>query len=319
MELIKDENIDSISSSLDASQSTNPPPFELYKTLFIRPHRPGCAPLQVRSSVCYAYVAGCVSITAFVLMGCILPLYYYGIDGFFSSILDMMSKNGEANSFFTMMSDLMDTARGIGDGKTYFGMIVLIIMMVATLLITPMVMSIILLVRWIMPLQYSTHVRLRFIHKNLEGWMFADALFFSIILAAINGNQLTNIISSTFCDTLSSVVRALIYWGILEETASECIIIDSRANVSIFFFLVVALLLRLLRGFVDSAYDQLQSQYAPKQVITKEDLANFDVDILTAKSRQLDAPRPIFTDRFRWVLEADKELRDNLGSNMTVL
>jgi hypothetical protein len=304
MEGFEDDNVDS-RSSLDVSQSTSPPPCELYKASFIRPHRPECAPLHVRSSVRYAYVAGCVVIPVFVLMGCILPLYYYRIDGFLSTILDMMSVDGDNKNVFSLMSNLIDTARGVGEARTYFGVIVLIIMMVVSLLIIPIALSMILLVRWILPLQDSTHLRLRYIHKILEAWMFTDALFFSIIVCAINGNQLTNVIASTFCGTISSVVRTLIYWGILEETASQCIIIHSKADISIYFFLILTLLLKLLKGFVDSAYDQRQNQDAPRRIIKKEDLVNFDTEVLTAKSKQLDAPRPIFTDIFRWTLESD--------------
>ena len=294
------------SSATAASQDQ---PCALLKTTFRQSQDEGSVVLHIRRPVQYGYIVCCITAVIFVLLGCTLSSFYFNVSGIIGSVFNLNETTdpySAENNIFTIARNLITSAKIIGDGRAYIGLGSLAILVIATVLFAPIILVLVQLVRWVYPLADTTQIRLRNFSQMLELWNFCDVYFFAVIICSQQSVQLSKFVASTYCITFSNILKSLAYWGILDETADECIVIESKVHPAVFFFLLVAILLACLRRFLECVLKQRQNEGMKKSTVSEE-LKTLDRAALQKYLDNLKPPPVQFIDRFRWALHSESK------------
>jgi hypothetical protein len=154
---------------------------------FARPHRGETEKLVSRAYISPLLIVVATSIVALVIVGCSIDSYSLDILGIVGVLVESGQQFSDATagySVFSTVSLLIDQAAFTGRVGDYIGLGVLSILLVATVLIVPLVQSIVLTYMWFMPITRHRRHRLMIMIEILAAWQYAEVFLLSVIVAS---------------------------------------------------------------------------------------------------------------------------------------
>lgn len=298
----------------EQARSSSNDRYALCDSKFTRPHRGDCGKLYIRPVVKYGYAILCLSVIIITFLGCILPSFSYDISGLLGVALNFgQSQNGEdnstgTNSVFTIVSSLMKTARLLDQGKFFFGLGFIATFLILTVLIIPIMEIVILVIQWLVPMQQGSLLRLQSMLYIMESWQCMEVYFVAVVASAIQVNGISKFFADTYCSTLTSLLRSLVYWGFLDESDDQCISMEATINASSITFVVAVITMFVLKAFAKDGLRHRVQEENNQLLILKSSSTETQQG---RNANQMDLkvniddlkPLPVhFTDRFRWAL-----------------
>jgi hypothetical protein len=286
---------------------------------FTRPHGVGTAKLLVRPLVKYVVALLCVITIGTLLAASILPLFSIEVSGLLGNALDFGVEADHSREFtlFSILKGFAACGKMIGTWKTNLGLTVLAVFFIGTVIITPTLESLSLLILWLRPMELSAQVQLQVLIDQLETWQYNDMFFFAMFVCGMQGDRISKLLVSAYCKWLKNTLRSLVYWGFIDETDDQCVILSSSISFSTLGFLAVYFSLALLRGFLGSAIAHKLKDAKSKSKSMEMMQENYDRENLQQQIEKLKPDPVCFTDRFRWALKSEYkglELDTTIGS-----
>jgi len=260
---------------------------------------------EVRSGV-NALVAllGVVSI-GLMVAGSIMPAVSYETSGLFADMNDVYRME---YGVISLAQKVLDDASNLDDGKTIFGLWLIAIVLVLTVMVTPILCVCGLLTQWFYPLRKQSRSKIAYATGCFHAWQYTETFFISAVAVACTF-QLSDFSRATvgrICEGLGAVISIAVDAGILEGQDLNCYIVTGSVEIGSLLLLLAAFCTALLHFFVTSAAKQakcdertlpplhLSEPAGPTSSFTDEDKP--------AKLEQIDSPPAVFSDRFRWCM-----------------
>mgnify|MGYP002783592630 CR=1 FL=1 len=159
----------------------------LYEHRFGRPHRGEDEKLVIRSWVNKFLIAASVSLTLFVLLGCILPTFSLSVLG----IIGIAVESGQGfedastqHNIFTIVKLLIEEARFLGTLGDWVGLITLSLLFLFSVLIVPLVQCAVLLRQWFGASTQRQRSRLAIVIETLSAWQYTEVYLIAIFVAS---------------------------------------------------------------------------------------------------------------------------------------
>ena len=289
----------SVSKEKEASSSQ---PQRLADHVFHRPHRSAHETIQVRSFVNQSvlWMTG-VAVTSLILVGCVLSSVGFEILGVLGILVEFGSNQEQAQTNYSVVSiatAVMEQGRVV-DGA--FGHFLLSALVIVTVLIVPVLQTVLLLVQWYRPSTCPTKQRQSFAIEILQAWQYTEVYLLALFVASWQVGPISGFLNAQYCGNLQALFKELAFFGFLDEQDAGCFQLASDIQSGAILLLVGAVLLALLTSFVSKATHQYLMDTTKKISTTpcsiKDDVALDDKRL--AKIR----PVPVlFTDTFRWCL-----------------
>jgi uncharacterized paraquat-inducible protein A len=154
---------------------------------FRRPHRGESDKLVIRRGVGQLLLLVGTTLIVLVTFGCLLPSYSVS----FLGIVGVLVESGQAfiaadteYSVFTTVKLLFEQAKLVGRAADYIGLGSLSILMLLTVLVVPVLQSVVLLVQWFKALTRRQRERVTVSLKILQAWQYAEVYLLSVLVAS---------------------------------------------------------------------------------------------------------------------------------------
>ena len=154
---------------------------------FLRPHRGEADQLIVRRGTGSMAVFAAVSVVTLVLVGCVLPSFSLEFLGILGVAIESGQEFQEARTeytVFTIINLLFEQANFTGRVADYFGLGSLAAILILSVLIVPIVQSVVLLYMWFKPMCGKRRRRLAIGVEILQAWQYAEVYLMSVIVAS---------------------------------------------------------------------------------------------------------------------------------------
>jgi len=255
-------------------------------------------------------VVGLVGIASIglIVAGCVLPVLSVEATGLFAQLKDVGSVESFDLSLITIMKRLVNDAVFLGDGVTIFGIWMLSIFTVLTVLVMPILCVCGLLVQWFYPLTAQNRKVVAFLTSRFHSWQYAE--IFLICAVGVGATlQLSELLESMIgrlCEGIGAILITVIQTGLLPAGEDlSCYVVTPYIGIGSLLLIFGVFCVAMLHNFVTSAAKQVKSADAmlrtPKSS-TKRNIAtsSFTEEDTQEKIKQIDSPKAEFSDRFGW-------------------
>jgi hypothetical protein len=154
---------------------------------FLRPHRGEADKLIIRRGTSSMAVVAAISVTVLVIVGCILPSFSLDFLGILGVVIESGQEFQDARteySVFTIVGLLFEQANFSGRVADYFGLGSLAGLLILSVLVVPVVQSMMLLYVWFTPMCEKRRLRLAIAVEILQAWQYAEVYLMSVIVAS---------------------------------------------------------------------------------------------------------------------------------------
>jgi len=283
----------------------------LHQHQFSRPHRGETEKLIVRPWVNTLLLLGSICLIVVVIAGCSIPSFSLEVLGIIGVAVETGQNSKDAttqHSVFTVIQLLFEEAEFLGTAGDYFGLGTLSMLFVFTVLLVPIMQSLLLLRHWFRPSTLEEMQKLSTIIEILQAWQYADVYLIAIFVASWQLAPISEFMVNSYCDALKDTFGQLVYYGILKEEDAQCFSVRSSINGGSFLLAFGVILLALLTSMVTKAtaqYMRDQQGAAEKRNRDEEDSAyasDEGGEIVGGISTRIYPAPVLFTDTFRWLL-----------------
>lgn len=160
---------------------------KLAEHAFSRPHRGEPDKLIVRRGTNSVLVFFAITVTVLVLIGCVIPSFSLEIQGVLGVVVESGQEFEAARSeysVFTIIGLLFDQANFTGRTADYLGLGSLAGLLISSVLIVPIVQSMVLLYIWFTPMADRRRRRLAIAVEVLQAWQYAEVYLMSVVVAS---------------------------------------------------------------------------------------------------------------------------------------
>ena len=311
--------LDSYSQSIaNHSSKTREDQKELLRThQFGRPHRGEEEKLIVRTWVNYALISLVSSSAAFIIAGCIFPSFSIEVFGLLGVAVESGQESREAKTYhsvFTVIKMLFEQAKFLEIVKNYVGLGSFSVIFALTVLLVPILQSLVLLGHWFVPMTMKQRMKMSVLVEILQAWQYAEVYVIAIFVASWQLGPISSFMVNSYCDSLDGFFSELVFYGILKNEDAQCFAVESSIEAGFFILAVGAILLTLMNAIVTKAtkqycrdLDELKRQTQIQEHTTsKMECAEEGQEINANHSEStIHSPPVLFTDTFRWLLKQD--------------
>ena len=286
---------------------------------FGRPHRGEEEKLIVRSWLNTTLVTVVVACCAFIIVGCALPSFAIEVFGMLGVAVEVGQEMQDAelyHSVFTVIKLLFDEAKFLDAAKDYIGLGSFSIIFFFTVLIVPIAQVVVLMWHWFVPMTMKQRMKMSVLVEILQAWQYAEVYIIAIFVASWQLGPISSFMVNEYCGTLDGFFAELVFYGLLKTEDAQCFSIKSSIEKGFFILAVGAVLLSLMNAFVTKATTQYCRDYnRPMRVHQTEELgstleyADEGQEVMASPDSPIQPPPVLFTDSFRWLLQADSKLR----------
>jgi hypothetical protein len=153
---------------------------------FGRPHRGEDQKLTVKNWVSHFLVLSSLCIVGLIIAGCILPSLTLEIFGVIGLAVES-GQNFEAartdHSVFTIVQLLIEEARFLGTTKAFIGLSILSCLFILTVLVVPILQSLMLLNQWFRPMTMRERTRISIANEILQAWQYVEVYLMALFVA----------------------------------------------------------------------------------------------------------------------------------------
>ncbi|KAG7360516.1 paraquat-inducible protein A domain containing protein [Nitzschia inconspicua] len=303
-------------------------PKVLWRHLFGRPHRGEEERVTVKSWVCYLLVALTTCTVVLVITGCILPSLTVEILGIIGVAVEFGQGSEPATtaySVFTIVQLLFEVAKFVHTAGSYIGLGVLSCLFVLTVLVVPIIQSLVLLRQWFSPMTRRQRTRTSIANEVLQAWQYVEVYLLSLFVACWQLGPISEFMFNTSCGQFDGFFSQMVQLGILQPEDAQCFSVQGFIEPGSILLAVAALILAFLNTVVNKAVAQYfydQKIELEKELISDDDVAVDNAELveqpLNNGSTTMIYPVPVlFTDTFRWFVRSD--LKDFKESPATIL
>jgi len=311
--------LDSYSQSIaNHSSKTREDQKELLRThQFGRPHRGEEEKLIVRTWVNYALISLVSSSAAFIIAGCIFPSFSIEVFGLLGVAVESGQESREAKTYhsvFTVIKLLFEQAKFLEIVKNYVGLGSFSVIFALTVLLVPILQSLVLLGHWFVPMTMKQRMKMSVLVEILQAWQYAEVYVIAIFVASWQLGPISSFMVNSYCDSLDGFFSELVFYGILKNEDAQCFAVESSIEAGFFILAVGAILLTLMNAIVTKAtkqycrdLDELKRQTQIQEHTTSRmECAEEEQEINANHSEStIHSPPVLFTDTFRWLLKQD--------------
>jgi hypothetical protein len=153
---------------------------------FVTPRIGKSAKLAPRPSVngCLVLLAICVGV--FVTLGCVLKSFSFDVLGIIGVGVEIGQNFEDAksdHSVFTLIQLVLDQTRQLGIGRYFIGLGTLCTLVIVSVLVVPILQSIVLLYQWFRPMSLQTRQRVCLVNETLGAWQYSEVYLLSLFVA----------------------------------------------------------------------------------------------------------------------------------------
>jgi hypothetical protein len=283
--------------------------FALRNHQFSRPHRGDAEKLVVRPGVNPAMWVAVLLLSVLVVLGCFVPSFSLEVLGIVGVAVESGQNMENAMTYysvFTLSQLLMDEARFLDTMADYIGLGTLAAIFVMTILIVPVIQSMVLLYQWFWSMSKKRRGRVSVVLEILQAWQYLEVYILAIFVASWQLGPVSEFMINAYCDNLQGTFSMLVSLNILTEENAQCYSVRSSIESGSFVLAAGAVLLALINTFVTKAVvqhfrekDEIQRRSVDDKFLDESIDDGVDGDLGT-KIR----PVPVlFTDTFRWTLQ----------------
>lgn len=162
-------------------------PFQaLQKHKFSRPHRGETEKLVVRRGVNTAFNMGVLCLVVLVVVGCSVPsfsLEMLGIVGVAVEFGQEAEQENVMHSIFSVIQLLMEEARLLGNAN-FFGLLLLSMIFLMTVLVVPIIQSLALAHLWFVPSTPQKRSRMAVFTEILQAWQYVEVYLAAVFVSS---------------------------------------------------------------------------------------------------------------------------------------
>ena len=162
---------------MDSNQRKNSQAEKLSDHAFSRPHRGESDKLVTRRGTNSLAVVAAVMVASLAVVGCVLPSFSLEILGMLGVLVESGQEFQTAKteySVFTIVSLLFDQANFSGRFADYLGLGSLAGLLILSVLVVPIIQSLVLLYVWFTPMDYRHRTRLAIAVEVLQAWQYTE-------------------------------------------------------------------------------------------------------------------------------------------------
>jgi len=159
----------------------------LHQHQFSRPHRGEREKLAVRPWVNKLLLLGSICLIAALIAGCVIPSFSLEVLGIIGVAVEAGQNSKDAitqHSVFTVIQLLFEEAGFLGTAGDYTGLGALSVLFVFTVLLVPIMQSLVLLIHWFRPSTLEEMQKLSTIIEILQAWQYAEVYLIAIFVAS---------------------------------------------------------------------------------------------------------------------------------------
>jgi Paraquat-inducible protein A len=276
---------------------------KLHEQHFVRPHRGETNKLVTFRWVNKAVCATVLCLTFLVVLGCTLPSFSLEILGIVGVAVESGQAFEEAKTYHSVISVvqlLLEQASFLDTTCDYIGLGVLSFLFLLTVLVVPIVQSLVLAWQWFSQSTMKTKSKISILVEILQAWQYAEVYLLAIFVASWQLGPISEYMVNSYCDSLKDSFAQLVFYGLLNEEDAQCFSVRSSIEGGSYILAAGAVLLALVNSFVTKAVFQFFRDHAESSedddVVMVEDIEADSVD------RHIKPVPVLFTDTFRWLL-----------------
>jgi len=317
---------------------------QLCKYWFFLPHRNDGRRVYVREFCNKVVLLLIVLLVVLILIASTRTAFHVEVLGILGVAVESGQRFGQAvtdHSLFSMVQLIIDNIKYLDTVGHLFGLGMLAILLVATVLLVPILQAGTLLLQWFLPMTKVQRNRMAVQMEILQAWQYVEVYVISIIVATWQLGGVSEFMINNYCSALDDTFASLVYYGVLREEDAQCLRVEAQMETSCYLFFVAAIILSFVTTFVSKADKQYMTANeqpiiisAPTYEESDEDEAPESCDVGDFKKDdeasngfvEIDSIRPVgvqFTDMFWFVLVKerprpailqDDDLSDNLSN-----
>ena len=273
---------------------------------FLRQDKDMTETLYLRTSANFLIVICSTLLFALLLIGFLLPSFSFENLGIVGVAIEFGQNFEDARQEFSIASIvqlLMEQGRFLGTAKDTLGHLSIGVLLIASTLVIPYLLIVLLLFQFWYPLERSARKRIDTIVEGLSAWQYVDVYLLSVVVATWQVGDISEYLVNPYCGSLDRTFSELVWYGILDEDDAQCFKVRSQIEPVMYTLVAAAVLLSLLMSFVTNANKQIEYQgdlvaRSLTHNVTDHDHTELDDDALCEKIH----PAPVLlTNRFRWL------------------
>eukprot|EP00977_Amphora_coffeiformis_P009398 scaffold2179_cov165-Amphora_coffeaeformis.AAC.2 len=277
----------------------------LYEHAFSRPHRGESEKLVTRRGTNSLAVVAAASVASLAVVGCVLPSFSLEILGMLGVLVESGQEFEAAKteySVFTIVSLLFDQANFSGRVADYLGLGSLAGLLILSVLVVPIVQSLVLLYIWFTPMKHKRRTRFARTVEVLQAWQYAELM--SVVVASWQLGPVSDFMINTYCDNLKQTFAEMVYYGILKKEDAQCFRVEARIEGASYFLAGASVALALLNTFVMRAVNQYfrDADMSMKEFKATAGQDGEEVEDVQLAIRRIKPVPVLFSDAFRWFL-----------------
>ncbi len=298
---------------------------------FGRPHRGEEEKLKVRTWVDYLLISSVVILNACIIAGCIFPSFAIEVFGLLGVAVEAGQEFQDAESYhsvFTVIKLLFEQANFLDAAKDYVGLGSFSVIFLLTVLLVPIVQSLVVLGHWFVPMTRKRRMKMSVLVEVLQAWQYAEVYIIAIFVASWQLGPISSFMVNAYCGSLGGFFSELVFYGILKNEDAQCFSIKSSIEEGFFILAAGAILLALVTAFVTKATAQycrdqhkpngrnkIESHSATLESAEEGQEVTINKNLETDTETPIHPPPVLFTDNFRWLLvgvgESEKLSKDS--------
>jgi len=296
----------------------------LHTHQFGRPHRGEEEKLIVRTWVNYALILSALLSNVCIIAGCILPSFSIEVFGLLGVAVEAGQEFRDAKTYhsvFTVTKLLFDQAKFLDTTNNYVGLTSFSVIFVLTVLLVPILQSLVLLGQWFVPMTRKQRTKISVLVEILQAWQYAEVYIIAIFVASWQLGPISSFMVNEYCDSLDGFFSELVFYGLLKTEDAQCFSVKSVIEEGFFILAVGSILLALINAFVSKATSQYcRDQDEPNRM---NEIQEHNSTLESAEAGQeanandsestIHPPPVLFTDVFRWLLIPECQSKKTTG------
>jgi Paraquat-inducible protein A len=299
---------------------------------FGRPHRGEKEKVVVKTWVSYLLIILATCVVSLVIIGCIFPSLTVDILGVIGVAVELGQGSDAAStshSVFTIVQLLIQEAKYIDTAGSYVGLVVLSCLFIGTVLVVPIIQSLMLLRQWFSPMSKQQRTRTSIANETLQAWQYVEVYLIALFVACWQLGPISEFMFNTSCGQFDGFFSQMVQYGILKEEDAQCFSVAGFIEPGSIVLATAAIILAFLNTVVNKAV--VQYFYDQKSELEKELFPEDGVSDLSAASGADGEPSEhavkdvsmtkihpvpvLFTDTFRWFLRSDSQNKESMSDS----
>lgn len=254
-----------------------------------------------------------VGLATFILLilGCSLPSFRIDLIGLAAELIkagEETQTSSQLFSIFDIVKVVMDQALYLNTAPHYVGLTSFCILFLSTTLVTPSILTILLLSIWFVPMGAKMRDRVLHTISILNAWQYLEVYIISVFLAMWQVGDISEIMVEDLCGSLDQLFTTLFFLGVLSEENARCFYTSVDVESGFYLLILTSLMLQWLSTFTLNATSHQNTVYFHSEFETNINDQHIDKNDNEVKyENKKNHFKTCFTESSSWALEFTEE------------